>query len=66
MKLKYQMYMYNSFFLQDDPQTEHTDTSKGSCNPGKVVIFVRGLAKIGVPSMLHFDEKIKFHEFCSK
>ena len=25
-----------------------------------------GLAKISVPSMLHFDEKIKFHEFCSK
>ena len=25
-----------------------------------------GLAKISVPSMLHFDEKIKFHEFCLK
>ena len=25
-----------------------------------------GLAKISVPSMLHFDEKIKFLEFCSK
>ena len=25
-----------------------------------------GLAKISVPSVLHFDEKIQFHEFCSK
>ena len=29
-------------------------------------IICYDLAKISVPSMLHFDEKIKFHEFCSK
>ena len=30
------------------------------------VVISIGLAKISVPSMLHFDEKIKFQEICSK